>query len=739
MAQRQINSIESDHLLAVLLDVPIYIQDLDLLQLALERKRIQFLNNERINGVISHVWHASAFLDPIEDIEKRNQTVVQLFRLLFERPFQFYLTPMGFNITVGFCYIVYMLFIVIFLVLRLYPEHPLGHYEAVLWVFNVGYVLNEVVECMDQGRQYFAVNGLENYLDMFISMLWILLAIIRAHSVYEYHHHSNDDSDCPSQYCFGEKWYWLSIVYVTLWALQTVMLFGRSLFNFMSSKYMGILIRSLQLMMGQIVRFFLFLVTIWIGFTFGLYYIDHTPQHPMYVEGGDMYQHILYFFTTMVGMAEIQGDHLPFDLDGGELDDVSGWMIAITQIYSILFILIGTIMSMNLLIALMTAKFNHVQDQANTEYASSRAELTYGLSHRNRMLPPPFIIFSLTIAAAIHIINFLPALLFPDTLNIYYYLATDHYHKLRSFNTLDWICCCSRKRRLQQRQWRKLKRAVRAEIDREQKENSGSRRSQTNDSGSGRSRCRDRFCGTLCCWFRCYWCFGCKCCEDCMSTCRRWQDSRKKKSHTFLMNTSGLVLKYYILKHVACLDRIGRRCHWNVYHSACYNCIAKQRIVGKFESHKFHGIAMNKYFEIYEKQRKTKLDATDKNLLKHLTVNTLFCQYCYRPFDKEHIEQNLITPFGALADIVSCYCFLVIWFFLVVIWGVAALLTVCVNSCSDDLTSSFSSRSAADGEDGETDEFREYDREYFRKWMPEVQDLKVGTSGAQSASDWDHE
>merc|ERR1712154_308142 len=153
-----------------------------------------------------------------------------------------------------------------------------------------------------------------------------------------------------------------------------------------------------------------------------------------------------------------------------------------------------------------------------------------------------------------------------------------------------------------------------------------------------------------------------------------------------LMNTTKLVFKYYF-PYIP----FGKKVKWNVYHAGCYNCIAKQRIKNKFESHAFHGIAMNQYFNIYETQRKTKLDALDKNLLKHLTVNTLFCQYCYRPFDKEHIEQNLITPFGALADIVSCYCFLVIWFFLVVIWGVAALLTVCVNSCSDDLTSSFSS------------------------------------------------
>merc|ERR1719474_422356 len=118
------------------------------------------------------------------------------------------------------------------------------------------------------------------------------------------------------------------------------MLFLRSLFIFMSSKYMGISIRTLELMMGQIVRFFFFLVTIWVGFTFGLFYIDHTPQDADAVGGDSLYPHFLYFFTTLVGMAEIQGDHLPFNHDEGDgIDGVSLWMIAITQIYSILFIL----------------------------------------------------------------------------------------------------------------------------------------------------------------------------------------------------------------------------------------------------------------------------------------------------------------------------------------------------------------------------------------------------------------
>ena len=138
---------------------------------------------------------------------------------------------------------------------------------------------------------------------------------------------------------------------------------------------------------------------------------------------------------------------------------------------------------------------------------------------------------------------------------------------------------------------------------------------------------------------------------------------------------------------------------------------------------------MNQYFNIYETQRKTKLDALDKNLLKHLTVNTLFCQYCYRPFDKEHMEDELITPFFALMDIISCYFFLFfIWWILIIFIGFVALLNVCKNSCNDDLTAGFTSEE----DDDELDEFREYDREYWGSTSNHIdvttKELKINNS-----------
>ena len=737
-AQHQINSIESDHLLAVLMDVPIYIKDLNLLQLALEQDRIQFLNNERINGVMSHVWYSSAFLDPTEDVEKGNQNWIQVFTLLFTRPFQFYLTPMGFNWTTGLSYIVYLIYIAFYILYEpVYPEDPVGIDELLLWICNVGYILNEVLEFLDQGRQYFAVNGLLNYFDIIISFFWMVLLGIRIHSFivgeeingvwispYQQGGLEGDEYESLDQYNMN---FWIvSRIYTTVWAAQLVLLCFRSLAVFLSSQYIGILFRMLELMMGQIVRFGLFIMTVLIGFLFGLYYIDNIPNRSDIGDSDNdgVYDHFLYLFTSLVGMAEVE-THLKV---GDELDEEDPMKI-VAQVYSIFFIIFGTILSMNLLIALMTAEFDRVRSRANTEYAYARATLTYDLSHRNRFMAPPLNIFVLAITILVHWLNLPLALLFPDTLNVYYHLAFGHYDAMRNFNLVNVFCgCCMRKNKKKKKR-NQFKRKNKSDAMSIVSDNA--EWSQETNLNDAKSTCSDRCFGTLFCWFNCYSCCRLfKCCKTCNKRCRRWRQSRKKKSHTFMMNTWKLVLKYYFPSNLLKWCNV-KKTQWNVYHAGCYNCIAKQRIEDSFESHAFHGIAMNQYFNIYETQRKTKLDALDKNLLKHLTVNTLFCQYCYRPFDKQHMEDELITPFFALMDIISCYFFFVfIWWALVLLIGFVAFLNVCLDSCNDDLSAGFSSNDDNDDDD-DVDEFREYDREYWGSTSNHIeitQELRVNES-----------
>ena len=64
VAADNINSIESDHMISILLDCKIFMRQEGLLELALASRRLYFLNSETINDVISHMWQTVDFCNP---------------------------------------------------------------------------------------------------------------------------------------------------------------------------------------------------------------------------------------------------------------------------------------------------------------------------------------------------------------------------------------------------------------------------------------------------------------------------------------------------------------------------------------------------------------------------------------------------------------------------------------------------------------------------------------------------
>ena len=67
-----------------------------LLQIAIEQNRSTFLNKERINAVLRHVWQTPSGLDPtVLTINSESQGSFDVLCLMIRKPFYFYLTPMG--------------------------------------------------------------------------------------------------------------------------------------------------------------------------------------------------------------------------------------------------------------------------------------------------------------------------------------------------------------------------------------------------------------------------------------------------------------------------------------------------------------------------------------------------------------------------------------------------------------------------------------------------------------------
>eukprot|EP01084_Bolivina_argentea_P162523 282826_1 len=73
------------------------------------------------------------------------------------------------------------------------------------------------------------------------------------------------------------------------------------------------------------------------------------------------------------------------------------------------------------------------------------------------------------------------------------------------------------------------------------------------------------------------------------------------------------------------------------YHKGCYNCM-KLRLIDKTNDKQeftVRGLTMKEYITKYEQKNNTQLQLADTVLLKHLTVDTLFCKFCYQPYSEK--------------------------------------------------------------------------------------------------------
>ena len=116
-----------------------------------------------------------------------------------------------------------------------------------------------------------------------------------------------------------------------------------------------------------------------------------------------------------------------------------------------------------------------------------------------------------------------------------------------------------------------------------------------------------------------------------------------------------------------------------------------------------NGITLNQYAEAYQEFHQFSLDPADTVLLKQLTVDTLFCKHCYRPFDpKNNLSDVLLTPFWALSELISISLFpLFVWIPLLIIYSMLSLFEK-IGSWFDDHIS-------------QPPNVLDHDRQYFQK------------------------
>eukprot|EP01084_Bolivina_argentea_P111712 199268_1 len=79
----------------------------------------------------------------------------------------------------------------------------------------------------------------------------------------------------------------------------------------------------------------------------------------------------------------------------------------IVQLYVMIFSVLGTVLMLNLLIAMMSSTYEQIREGTAKQVNFARAEQTYSLAHRNAIIPPPLNVFAFILSILWFIFEFL--------------------------------------------------------------------------------------------------------------------------------------------------------------------------------------------------------------------------------------------------------------------------------------------------------------------------------------------
>eukprot|EP01084_Bolivina_argentea_P022070 40994_1 len=425
MAYDEMSRVVSCHLLFVLLNIPLTQHDgKSLLKLALQQNRIVFLNNDGITQCVNHSYQGK-FLAP-EDKIVEEMSYKEMLELVCSHPFEFYFSVRGYYWVSGMLFMLYFGFICYYVSTRPIDGHLSTQtdlaLEIALWSMNLGYILFELQEFAEKKWTRYIYSGNANLLDIAISIIWIILFVLRMIIIdrkpfFEYDNPSN-----------------MQRIYVFGLGSQVILLTFRSLELFSSSESLGVLVKAVKFMALPITKILFIFVLAMTGFLFGLWVITATHECAYDPNGEScsdyqmftLWDGLIYVFQVFIGSGDLSGV--------GESSTENPFAVFIMVIATIF----GTIILTNLLIALMTTQYENVQEKARSQIIYDKAELTYDLSSRSRLLPPPLNIVVFIIAIIIDIINFFLALISPTKLNIYTKIHPHLFFNLKHYNL--WRC-----------------------------------------------------------------------------------------------------------------------------------------------------------------------------------------------------------------------------------------------------------------------------------------------------------
>jgi len=374
--------IESDHMATIVLEVRSDIEGMNAIEMGLEFQLNKFVTNQRIERITTSVMNDFEFLRPVnkdEAFEIDPLSVQLVWRKMWYR--QFYFTPLGTYVTEIFLYFVYLSLFTYLSVQKFRVYDKMSSSEIIFWIFNAGYVTNELQSVMTSGlKQYFG--DVQNYFDTVISGIFVASIIIRLAAIIKgpgcgHGNLIHDEATGISQPCWAQSK--LNTTFVVLWGLATMTLWLR-IINFCAlSHSLGPMVAMIFRMMGDIATFFTIMLILFVAFAMCLMFTlgDVLPD-----QFGNPASAAISLFLGLLG--EVDFDSLE---EAGEV--ISPGIFYFAYAVQLLYLVIGSLVLLNLLIAMMAKTFDTIEEDTISAIIFARYQLALDRDTSPCFMLPP--------------------------------------------------------------------------------------------------------------------------------------------------------------------------------------------------------------------------------------------------------------------------------------------------------------------------------------------------------------
>eukprot|EP01083_Nonionella_stella_P164217 542904_1 len=430
MANTIIDEIESEHLVAIILETPTNVYDddegeeadgLSVIDIAIKYKMLRFLQNVKISRIATTLWYDRRIIHPSVHFGDE-LSFFDLFARLAQTPATFYFSPSGLNIIRFMLYALYLMLFswVTFARRYTYDQEGIGRgSHTYLWIYNIASILYEFYRMLSRIKTYFA--SFRNITEFTKVVIWIVLFFIRfiyssdvanidcvyvirsADPFYidcgislrqnnrtrsiecEKLVYREDPYDC-SQYARHNEL--ITEVYMALWAVQCVLFWLTLLFYLERTRTVGPMLRMISLMVRDMFNFLFLMIVLWFSISFAIYYIigddlqadDEVLAHKQL--NSDISSTLFYGVLIMFGQQE--WDALPHNHDAVSpfRSDLLAGVVAFGAFA-------GTVLLLNLLIAMLSNTYNEVSELSVLEVNYTRISASYAASRDITLIPPP--------------------------------------------------------------------------------------------------------------------------------------------------------------------------------------------------------------------------------------------------------------------------------------------------------------------------------------------------------------